>query len=412
MKYKNRVSYKLLSHVLVLTMLLFLNFSTPIQTLSQQAIAKPTNELSSDQEIDSTISKIDTKLSDLNVDLHDSSQLKNNLNDQKKTLQKNIDELEGMIVDSRLVINKLQARIDKEQKDIDSLGGEMGQMLREIDKESQTPMLLRLLSSQNLGEAISTVYSYNTIQSKAETLRDDLEKKVKVLKDKKVEQEDRVKKLESAYFLSKSKRSGLQDLIDKYEGKERDYEAMVKKLREEKQAQDAQAIKRESEKKVVSTSTSSCWFEETTPLGIGKDVLGKPVEGSISRVLEGCRHDAIDIANSMGTELKAVYEGAVVKKGYEGYGYGNYIIIKHDLPNGKRVYALYGHMKGQSFLSLGDAVTKGQTIGFMGNTGNSTGPHLHFGMISESYEKTNNEGCRNGGSNNSYCYNPTKYIDF
>ena len=66
--------------------------------------------------------------------------------------------------------------------------------------------------------------------------------------------------------------------------------------------------------------------------------------------------------------------GIVVVAGWEG-GYGNCVVIKHS--NG--YYTRYGHMPhGAIKVKVGQKVSKGQQIGAIGSTGNSTGPHLHF----------------------------------
>lgn len=83
-------------------------------------------------------------------------------------------------------------------------------------------------------------------------------------------------------------------------------------------------------------------------------------------------HTGLDIAASWGTPLAAADTG-VVYVYYSSYGYGNHIIIVHD--NGYST--LYGHMSSFA-VSSGQVVARGQTIGYEGSTGNSSGPHLHF----------------------------------
>jgi len=85
---------------------------------------------------------------------------------------------------------------------------------------------------------------------------------------------------------------------------------------------------------------------------------------------------AIDIPNRIGTPIFAADSGRVVvsQYGWNG-GYGNMIEINH----GNGYQTLYSHMS--TLLIRGGYVTRGQVIGFMGNTGRSTGPHLHFEII-------------------------------
>ena len=88
-------------------------------------------------------------------------------------------------------------------------------------------------------------------------------------------------------------------------------------------------------------------------------------------------HGAIDIAGSgiYGAKIVAAADGQVItaSEGGWGGGYGTYLHIDHG--NGKST--LYGHMSGLA-VSQGQKVKKGQVIGYVGNTGHSTGPHLHF----------------------------------
>jgi murein DD-endopeptidase MepM/ murein hydrolase activator NlpD len=87
-------------------------------------------------------------------------------------------------------------------------------------------------------------------------------------------------------------------------------------------------------------------------------------------------HDGIDLVNKIGTPIKSVADGKVIYKGWLG-GYGNAVKIKHR--NG--YITLYGHLKGFAHIKRGQWIRQGQVIGYLGNTGLSTGPHLHFGVM-------------------------------
>ena len=84
-------------------------------------------------------------------------------------------------------------------------------------------------------------------------------------------------------------------------------------------------------------------------------------------------HAGEDIGAPTGTPILAADSGIATVIPDNGNGYGNYIMINH---GGGRV-TLYAHMSGFA-ISNGASVTQGQTIGYVGSTGNSTGPHLHF----------------------------------
>lgn len=102
----------------------------------------------------------------------------------------------------------------------------------------------------------------------------------------------------------------------------------------------------------------------------------------------GSFHDALDISGTgEGSPIYAAGEGIVVKtnntcsnKGYYGSrcgnSYGNYVIIEHD----DNIFTIYAHLTTEVYVNAGDHVKKGTVIGLMGNSGSSTGPHLHFGV--------------------------------
>lgn len=100
-----------------------------------------------------------------------------------------------------------------------------------------------------------------------------------------------------------------------------------------------------------------------------------PVEGVLTSAFGerwGRKHTGIDIGADLGHDIVAAADGEITFAGEMG-GYGNYIVIEHQ--NG--VETSYAHCS-RIAVTVGDYVKKGQVIGYVGSTGNSTGPHLHF----------------------------------
>jgi LysM repeat protein len=86
-------------------------------------------------------------------------------------------------------------------------------------------------------------------------------------------------------------------------------------------------------------------------------------------------HRAVDIASRDAPAIVAAQGGTVISAGWNGGGYGNYVVIDH----GNGYQTLYAHMLNNSIVvKAGDRVKQGQKIGILGSTGRSTGPHLHF----------------------------------
>ncbi len=108
--------------------------------------------------------------------------------------------------------------------------------------------------------------------------------------------------------------------------------------------------------------------------GGGSSGFVNPVPGAVrSQGIHG--YNGVDLAAPAGTAVRAAQAGEVIVARGSGWngGYGLYIVVKH--PNGTQT--LYAHLNSLS-VTAGDSVVSGQTIGTVGNTGRSTGNHLHF----------------------------------
>jgi murein DD-endopeptidase MepM/ murein hydrolase activator NlpD len=112
------------------------------------------------------------------------------------------------------------------------------------------------------------------------------------------------------------------------------------------------------------------------PVQQGSGQLIWPVSGPITGVFgeqrPGHLHAGIDIAAAEGTPIRAADSGRVALAGWVG-GYGNYTCIQHTAS----MSTCYGH-QSRLGTSVGASVTQGQVMGYVGNTGNSFGAHLHF----------------------------------
>lgn len=100
----------------------------------------------------------------------------------------------------------------------------------------------------------------------------------------------------------------------------------------------------------------------------------RPLSGGVrTQGIHG--YNGVDIAAPVGTPVYASAAGSVIVSRASGWngGYGSYVVISH--ANGTQT--LYAHLSGTE-VGIGAGVAKGQLIGYVGNTGKSTGPHLHF----------------------------------
>lgn len=95
-------------------------------------------------------------------------------------------------------------------------------------------------------------------------------------------------------------------------------------------------------------------------------------------------HFGIDIAGALGNAVYAADNGVVVYAGWNDWGYGNVVVIDHDAG----WQTLYAHLSVLN-VGCGQSVYQGDMIGYFGSSGRSSGPHLHFEMLNESYGKVN-----------------------
>lgn len=111
---------------------------------------------------------------------------------------------------------------------------------------------------------------------------------------------------------------------------------------------------------------------------------------SVERYLSGfdyspeTNHRGIDVAGKMGNAIFAADSGVVVYAGWNDWGYGNVVVVDH----GNGWQTLYAHLSTLN-VACGSYVYQGDAIAGMGSTGNSSGPHLHYEMLSDEYGKVN-----------------------
>ena len=107
---------------------------------------------------------------------------------------------------------------------------------------------------------------------------------------------------------------------------------------------------------------------------IEKPIKGyAPVTLAFGEMYQGVRHAGIDFGVPEGTPVLACSAGTVLQSGFQQGGYGWYVLLIH--PDGSG--SVYAHLCRQG-LPTGSSVVAGAIIGYSGNTGNSSGPHLHF----------------------------------
>ena len=241
----------------------------------------------------------------------------------------------------------------------------------------------------NNAEYISTISSYDreqlveyqAIREKVQNQQAALEEEYAKLEDL---QNDLIEKQTNVESLKASKESEISSLSG-------ELEATNQKLAE-LQAAAEEAARKQKEKEAAAAAAAAAKKNNGSSAGAGSSVVSgngtftHPCPG-YSRIsstfgyrnapLAGAstNHKGVDFAASTGTPIYAAAGGTVTSAGYSGKA-GNLIIINHG--NGLLTYYMHCNT---IFVSAGQKVSKGQNIGQVGTTGNSTGPHLHFQVM-------------------------------
>ena len=178
-----------------------------------------------------------------------------------------------------------------------------------------------------------------------------------------------VKKGDTISSIAKKYKADIED-ISKFNGITKDSELEVGDivLVPEGEITITQPVKSKTGK--ITTSKILNSYSYSAPDGF---LIRPVIGGRKSQGLHG--HNGVDIAYTPGTPIMAAASGRVIiakSSGYNG-GYGDLIIIAHD----NNIQTVYAHLRAV-YVSPGQTVSQGQVIGELGNTGKSTGPHLHF----------------------------------
>lgn len=249
--------------------------------------------------------------------------------------------------------------------------------IRNIYKTKHILILDLLMSTNSISQFLDRIYYQNLIiksdRNKMYKLRTEAAKIIEL--KKKVETQ---KHQLSIMIKNKDKEiSSIEKIIKKNE-------TILEKIKKDKRAYEKseRELAKQSDylAKIISKTTKN-----SSVKGVKGDFI-LPVKGARISSPFGYRthpifksrifHTGIDYAITYGTPIKASNSGKVIYSGWYG-GYGKVVIIDHGSCAGAPTTTLYAHMSRQN-VSAGQYVSKGDIIGFVGSTGYSTGPHVHF----------------------------------
>lgn len=354
------------------------------------AIAATLTELQQEQaRLEQEKKENDAKLAELKADQSKQQEYKNTLDAQMQNLQSQIDGLNTQINDLDASISEKNAAIAEKQENIDRDVETLKERLCAIYMMGDASTLEIILQSESVIDMAQKVELLNMITEHDTRMIQQLSADMEAIADEKAEIESQKEEVAAARTQLEAKGSELASV-------QAEAERVLEELNQSVESVQAESDRIAKEKAQASAEIDQWWkdyYAQQAAQNNGSSGGSSGSSGSGGYVSTGnftwpvpgftniscgysSGHKAIDISGGgrtiYGTPIVAADSGKVVTATYH-YSYGNYVMIDH----GGGYSTLYAHASSLA-VSAGQTVTKGQTIAYVGSTGNSTGPHLHF----------------------------------
>ena len=301
------------------------------------------------------------------------------------------------IVAAGFVIEELNFGIRKKEKKIYDSKKTLAEIIRNMNEAESKSLVEILLAHASLSEFFNDIEQMKDFQNninanlqQLKELKKDFEKQHEEKETEKKELENLQSRMDDQKTLFEAQKGQKNVLLRETKNKESLYKKQLADQIEKQGALEEEIRALEEEIRIEIDPSS-------LPVA-GSGVLMWPVESRVitqyfgntpfatqnPQVYGGKGHNGIDIRASVGTLVKASRTGTVVDTGNtdnncRGVSYGKWVLIKHD----NNLSTLYAHLSLIK-VSPGQSVETGQIIGYSGNTGFATGPHLHFTVFASS----------------------------
>lgn len=281
-------------------------------------------------------------------------------------IQASIDEKQAEIDASEAKISEAEAEIEQTKKDMEKRQEGLNGRLRTMYKNGSVGYLDVLLGSNSLSEFLSNIEMVQRIYKNDQDTMKELKRQHEELEVMRAELEKQKESLEAERAELDEERAGAQAKQDELQG---DKEALQAKLDELNAEADriSSEIAGMQNPEIEYEGGTFMWPTNTRLITSYFGYRIHPVTG----IYTG--HTGVDIGCSYGSPVYAAADGTVIVASYGYGGYGVAVVIDH----GSGISTLYGH-NDSLHVSAGQKVSRGQVIATSGNSGISTGPHLHF----------------------------------
>lgn len=309
-----------------------------------------------------------------------------NLEDSRDSLQSEINAVEKQIVQTQADIDKAQKEIEAKEKEFEGVYEEYCQRLRAMYISGNVSVLEVLLESGDISSILTRAEMVKSVSEQDSATLDELMTKMQEIQKQRQELSDKKLQLNEDKETLNTRKKELQASIDEYNSSKAELDDQIEECNaairsiESTEAEIQETIEdNEAElaaiNEALSSSTNRPGSDDYNP---GTGQLAYPtsyrkISAGYPNYSSGAYHGGVDWPCPTGTAVHASDSGVVVIAKRLTYSYGQYILIDH----GNGLSTLYAH-NSSLVVEKGDKVSKGQIIAYSGETGNATGPHVHF----------------------------------
>ena len=345
------------------------------------------------QEQQAELEKVNQQLKETQSTKADAQALKQQLEQQKSlllgqiaNLTEQIGKLDNDIVNKQDEIAQKQQEVDQKQAEYDQRWEDFKGRMKAMQRLNDGGSIALLSSATNLYQLLTFATTLEQIVSKDEQICQQLEDEHTQLEQQKAELEQAKADLEAKKADYESQKAALDSKTSELAQNISQTNANISEAEAEEQALKEAQI--EANKKVDEAAKELDAALNAANQAYGNASIqcsldfGRPLATYkyVSCYFGGNGHRGTDYAAPGGTSIYAVSGGVVTAAAYH-YSWGYYVQVYHGKDdNGNSYSTLYAHMNSAPIVSVGQSVSKGQTLGYVGSTGNSTGNHLHLEM--------------------------------
>ena len=355
---------------IVVALLLIIMLSTNVII----TFAATKSELQAEQnEIQNKIEEAEAKQEEVGEKITEATEKIKELTTQISEYENQIEELDGKLSELEDSIEETEKELEEAEKQFSEQEERLETRIVAQYEAGETTYLDVILGGGSLWDMVSNWQLVSDIAELDQQLLDEIESNRNKIETAKQTLETNKEQVET---LKNSKEQTSKSLKNSQVIKQQ----QVSELNEEEKLLQEEIDKLNQANKEIERQLAAAqdkYSDKIANLG-GDGTLQRPVKsGVITATMyysSGVYHGALDWGIPVGTEVYAAAEGVVLTAGWSSSGYGNYVCLQHS--NGMRTY--YAHGNGKFYVSQGDVVKRGQLIMLSGNSGRSTGPHLHF----------------------------------